>query len=271
MNYSKSILLVAFVALTSMASAQLNSPLFSGFKLNSVNTNFGPHGDHFSKMNLDFMESRVNDNSYQRADIADMQQVGYVSNTTGANLNLSAQFVRVAEAAPVSRYEAIETTLGLHFGREVMIDYYQNDPAVYCGFGNLESCYSNLTYCDLSNEINVSAAYKRGVSFFNTLNIYTGLGAGVGTTMASQLMIFGNRYIANNSDEEVYEYVDERYSLNESVTGRVYIPIGGELVVMKKLRLTAETRLGVGYSHAIGSGGFSNLNYSALVGFGWTL
>lgn len=272
MNYSKHFLIAACLAVGTVASAQLNSRVFSGFKLQSVQTNLGLHGDHFSRMNIDFMEQRVNDNLYQKADLSGMRQDDYVSNSAGANINISAQFVKTSGTGTISKYEAIETSLGFHFGREVMIDYYIDDPALFCGTTSANSCYSNLTYCDLQNELNLGIAYKRGLSFFNTFNIYTGLGATAGTTMGSKLMIFGNTYTSAESAEgENYLPVDERYNMNESVTGRLYVPIGAELIVMQKLRLSAETRIGLGYSHSKGNGGFSNINYAALLGIGWTL
>jgi len=268
MKTIKSFLVLTAVLVSGLSFGQLNSPFFSQFKLTSFKTSFGPQADHYNNMSLGFMESRITDASYERQYIDDLEPGNYIMSTSGANLNLTAQFVRTGEAVSVSRYEAFETSLGLHFGREVMIDFSDED-ARYGSLDFMYQPYSNITYCDLQNEINLSATYKRGVSLFNALNLYSGVGANIGSTVASQLMIFGN--IASEDPEGISESVNESYSVSETATSRLYIPLGAELVVMKKLRLSAETRLGMGYTHSFGNGGFSHFNYAVLGGIGWTL
>lgn len=274
MKYTKSLLLIAFLAACQMASAQLNHPSMGGFQLQSVRSNVGVHLDHFSAMSFSFMEGRVSDNTYQKISLDGMTRADYISSTEGANINLSAQFVRNSTSStPFSRFEAIETSIGLHFGREIMIDYYSNTTPRSVEDQNFEMPYfgSNLTYCDLQNEINLGATYKRGISWYNTLSIYTGLGMNAGTTLASKLMIFGSLETDPENPEPEYLGVDESYNLSETLTGRLFVPIGAELLIKKKLHLTAETRIGMGYNYAIGGEGFRHMNFSALLGFGWSI
>lgn len=244
----------------------------TGWSQKTITSNLGVHGDHFFNMNLNFLEGRISDANYSRMDLNGLEEQDYVMNTTGANINLGLQLSRIDNPKGISKYESIEFDLGLHFGREVMVDYTNANPAAFCQINNLDECYSTITFCDLQNEINLTGIYRRGISFFNMMNIYTGVGTTIGATMASQMWIFGTKY--NYSNPENYEYTtisNESFNLNESVVGRVFIPVGGEIVLLDKLHLSAEGRLGVGYNHSFGQGGFGNVNYSVLAGIGWTI
>lgn len=253
MKQLKIILALVFAFAASTTFAQISAENSGTWKLKSLKSNLGAHGDHFFKMNLDYMEARINDDSYQRLDLTGYEAKDYVMNTSGININLGAIFSRTPNNTGFGKYEAFEVNIGAHAGREVMIDFYDYTSS---------DMYSNsITYCDLQNEINLTGIYRRGISFFNVMNIYTGVGVSAGSTIGSQMWIFGNTG-ANN---------DFSYALQESVVGRAFIPVGGEIVLMDKLILNAEARLGTGYSHSFGHGGFGNLNYSVLAGFAWNI
>jgi hypothetical protein len=254
MKQLKIMLALVFAFAFTATNAQISAESTGTWKLKSLKSNLGAHGDHFFKMNLDYMEGRINDDSYQRLDLTGYQAADYVMNTSGVNINLGAIFSRTPKNTGFGKYEALEVNLGVHTGREVMIDFI--DQSHNNGF----DYYNSITYCDLQNEINLTGVYRRGISFFNVMNIYTGIGLSAGSTFASQMWIFGNTGSGDLS-----------YGLQESVVGRAFIPVGGEIVLMDKLALNAEARLGTGYSHSFGHGGFGNLNYSVLAGFAWNI
>ncbi|MGB0430259.1 MAG: hypothetical protein ACPGLV_07270 [Bacteroidia bacterium] len=268
MRSTKIVIMLALIVSASFANAQIKNETKSTWKVQAIKGNFGAHADHFSNMNLGFMEGRINDASYKGVSTEGLTPEDFVYNTSGGNINLGVMLSRTPITTTIGKYETLELSVGAHFGREVMIDYYNNNPADFCGTNNVVSCYNDITFCDLQNEVSISATYRRGVSLANIINIYTGLGTSLGTTMGSKMWIFANEYNANT---EQINAVSESYSLEESVLGRIYVPIGGELVIMNKLRFTAEGRLGVGYNHSFSQGGAGNLNYSVLGGLAWNI
>ncbi len=268
MRLTKYLLVVAFAMLFSVTQAQIEGLTPNTWKITSVKGNFGAHADHFSNMSLNFMEGRINDENYNGVNISGLNAQDYTMSTTGGNINLGLMLSRIPSVKGIGKYETLELAVGVHIGREVMIDYYNTNPAAFCADNNLTNCYSDITFCDLQNELSVSAIYRKGISFYNLINFYSGVGTSFGSTMASQMWVFADRY---NAQTNTTEYVEEVYSLNESILGRVFIPIGGEIVLLDKLHLIAEGRFGVGYNYSLAQGGAGNLNYSVLGGLAWNI
>lgn len=269
MHFSKLMLVVAAL-LPSGLFAQLSTPEVTQsnkWKLSYVGSSLGVQGDHYFNMDMDFMESRINDANYKGVDFSDMDLENYTYSDVGLNINLQLRFRKGASsAADVSGYTELETSLGAVMGREIMIDYH-GDEILPVETEGMDMGMTALTFCDLQNEISLGAAYKKGVSIFNVLSLYTGVGAQLASTVGSQFWIFGNG-IRNANGEE---YVDEVYNVKESMMGRVYIPLGGELVVMDKLHLNGEVRLGYGRHQTFKGTGYGNMNYAVLLGLGWSI
>lgn len=272
MNYIKLIPVLAML-LPFGLSAQVASPektITDNWKLSYVSANFGPQGDHYFNMDMDFMESRISDANYQRLDLSGLDLEKYTYSDIGMNFNVQLNFSQGAKPTGTSSYTELQVGLGAVLGREVMIDYTDRELGVMpIDDINGMDDFTSLTFCDLQNEISISGAYKKGISFNNVLKIYTGIGAQMGTTVGSQFWIFGERYYDN--DQEQIESTQDVYDVKESMMGRIYVPLGGEIVLMDKLHLTGEVRLGYGRHQTFRGTGYSNMNYAVLAGIGWSL
>lgn len=218
----------------------------------------GIFGDTYFNLNLDRLETRINDNSYQRADISGFSSSDYAISNVGLSGNFTLRFDR----SPVKNgiYNETEIGLGVVTGREILIDYYNED-----GFN-----YESITFCDMQNEVSVFSNYKVGYSFMNILKFYTGVGANLGSSVGDQFWVFKNVNTTADDGEILYTSTEEVYNTKNSMFMRAYVPVGAELVVFDKFHIGAETRLGYGRQQVLGGQGFGGITYATMLTTGWS-
>lgn len=130
------------------------------------------------------------------------------------------------------------------FEREIRIGafYSAREPIVYYT-KTVGDVYSTVLYCNMVNEVSVDGAYllsKRSARI-KRLRMYAGLGLSVGSTFNNKSIVMESSY----GEEESTNTQDE-YRGESSLISRLYIPVGVEFNVLKKLALGLEGNLGVG-------------------------
>lgn len=218
----------------------------------------GIFGDTYFNLDLDRLETRINDNDYKRADVSGFNSYDYAVSNVGLSGNFTLRFDR----SPVSNgiYNETEVGLGVVVGREILIDYYNED-----GLN-----YESVTFCDMQNEVSVFSNYKVGYSFMNILKFYTGVGANLGSSVGDQFWVFKNTNTTDANGEVQYSNTEEAYNTKNSMFMRAYVPMGAELVAFNKFHIGAEARFGYGRQQVLGGQGFGGVTYATMLTTGWS-
>ena len=151
----------------------------------------------------------------------------------------------------------------LHFGREALVSY--------CGERSVEydlTLYNMVSYCNIDNEISLKADYLIKTQPVYGIQLFSGLGANLGTSVGKRVLVFGDSFLLSYDIEgnEIYISDDEmtrleqkynssymyEYRSKPTIFSRLYIPAGISFNPIDRIELVGEGRLGVGMMSMIG-------------------
>lgn len=254
-------LLIAMLSVPTLLFGQLNTPetTKTKFRVSYLGTTFGVIGDHYFGLDFADLESKINDPAYTRGDLENYQQAGSIYTATAGVLGLSARVFKSDLKAKEyhSNYSELYVSAVAVLGQEVMLDYTRSDNSVQ----------ETITYCDLSNQFDIQSSYRTGINIEGILNLYTGIGASVGSTFASKFWVFKNRF-----DGTSFEFNgstdDELYKAKESFHLRAFIPLGAEIIIKDRIQIGTEFNIGAGMQQVYGGRNFQSLMLGGKINLG---
>ncbi len=241
----KSIILFACASLTMAVNAQSpdpNSAVTKKWTPGSIGIGLYTNWDVYSSMSLDQMYDHAANPEDIKLDLN-----GYTESITKSvtGVGIGGNFSFRLNGNPNR-----ELILGASViaGREAMINY---DKEANFNADTLER--QSITYCNLNNEWNVSAAYliKKG----NRFKVFTGLSADLGGTFGKQMVLmYGKtRYLEDYSYHESVEWKDnEFYKADPSMYVRARIPLGMSYTILNAIEINLSTQIGVGAQKVMG-------------------
>jgi hypothetical protein len=198
--------------------------------ISSFSLTAGMQNDRYMKMDLETMRELTANPS-----LLDRNLDGY-----DEQLNRNSSGIRLGGS--ITLRSANQTTNG--FDREVRIGAYYStrEPVVY--FTNtVNEITSSILYCNLVNEVSIDGAYllSKRPARIERLKMYTGIGLSIGSTFNNKSIVMESTY-----GEDVSTYSEDKYRGKSGLISRLYLPVGMEFTVLKKLALGLEGNLGVG-------------------------
>ncbi|PHR33159.1 MAG: hypothetical protein COA38_05570 [Fluviicola sp.] len=239
---TKSIILVAFIALSGSTFAQENATKVKKFKLNSIGIDFGYTGDRYSKMNLESMYDLTKNPS-----LLDRDLNGYTSSlyrsSDGGRIGINASFTPFSTAN-----DSYNTNHEVRFGAY----YSSREPLISYNRIDADGTRNSIIYCNMVQELSLTGAYliRKSPAKAKWFSVYAGLGASLGSSFNDKMVVMESHYDPNDYSTITNE--NAFYEAKSSFYSRVYAPIGLDVTIFNRVRLGLEGTIGVGMQNVYG-------------------
>ncbi|MBL4658039.1 MAG: hypothetical protein JKX73_08575, partial [Flavobacteriales bacterium] len=220
------------------------------FTLSSVDIRMGVEIDTYRNMSPEWMKDHTKNPSDIDFDASSFTTTSH-AHVSGMSLGGHMSFTnpRVTEG---KKHTYRELRFGAHaiVGGEALVTFTETDERT-------DSTYTkSLMYCLVDNEIRVGADYKIKSSW-GRINAFVGIGAQLGGTLNSEMLVFNSEFVSENVEEgEIdddawmgpdMETMDvETFEAKSSLYLRAYVPFGVSLRLCERTEIGLEHRLGIG-------------------------
>jgi hypothetical protein len=241
----KTLLILAIATVSSSVIAQTNTEKVRSLKLNSFGIEFGTVTDNYRSMNLETMYDLTQNPALLARDLTG-HDASFYRSSTGGRIGINASFTPYS-----SVNNGYNTSREIRFGAtftnsEPMVSYNQSD---------IEGNRSSIIYCNVVNEVSLNGAYlfKKSPVRAPWLSFYAGLGASLGSSFNTQMLVMENTTIYD-AETETTEYTNETssYAAKSSLYTRIYAPLGVSATVLRKVQFGLEGTIGTGMQSVYG-------------------
>lgn len=233
----KPIVLFVLIAISGTSFAQKSTTdKVKKLKLNSIGVDFGVTADRFSKMNLESMYDLTKNPALLDRDLEGYSSSLYRS-ASGGRFGINASFTPFS-AVNDSYNTNHEIRFGAYFSsREPLISYNKTDA---------NGTTNSIIYCNMVREVSLTGAYLLRASPANAkwFGVYAGLGMSLGSSFNDKMVVMQSSF---NSEQMSYESLgNETYEGKSSFFTRVYVPLGLDITIARRIRLGLEGQVGIG-------------------------
>jgi hypothetical protein len=251
----KKIILFGLLSLGFIGSSVAQS--FKNYKPSAMHFAHGFNVDAYGgQMSMDWMKARTTSEQPFKEDLSSLTEDAW---SATAGYNLLAQLV-MSDPDNSTRPE-LRLGVGATIWKEAVVDFQDED--------NYASV-SDLMYCFVENEVNVSAELLWRKSAYR-FSAYAGVGANAAASLSNTLYLF--RYVeysgrpGNSTFTETTSDGIEEWRGKNVVYARAYAPLGLSIKLFKHMELTFEQRLGIGAA-SVTDGSQANILFNATTNFG---